>query len=66
MMPRSSERRSQMKINIAPFYHLSMSSLSQVLDRDLSQSVRAEKKRELAAVVEIVLNDVPDHPFANS
>jgi hypothetical protein len=64
-MPRSYVRRSQTKINIAAFYHLSMSSLSQALDRDPSQSVRAEKKREFAAVVEIVLNDVPDHPLAS-
>ena len=59
MMPRSSARRSQTKINIAAFYHLSMSSLSQALDRDPSQSVHAEKKREFAAVVEIVLKGWP-------
>jgi hypothetical protein len=65
MMPRSYARRSQTKINIATFYHLSMSSLSQARDRDPSQSVRAEKKREFAAVMEFVLNDVPDYPLAS-
>ena len=54
MMPHSSARRSQTNINIASFYHLGMSSRSQALDRDPSQSVRAEKKREFAAVMETV------------
>ena len=54
MLPRSSAPRSQTNINIAIFYHLSRSSLSPALDRDPSQSVRAEKKREFAAVMETV------------
>ena len=64
MMPRSYAPRSQTKINIAAFYHLSLSSLKQALDRDPSQSMRAEKKREFAAMMQIVLNDLPDHPLA--
>jgi hypothetical protein len=59
MMPRSYARRSQTKINIAAFYHLFMSSLSQALDRDPSQSVHAKGERELAAVVQVMLKGWP-------
>src|ERR1700694_266760 len=38
--------------------------VSRRLDRDPSQSIRAEKKRDLAAMMEIVLDNVPDNPLA--
>ena len=45
--------------------HLCLSSLEPALAGEIRREpVQAEGERELTAVVEIVLNDVPDHPLA--
>src|SRR5258706_2547742 len=64
MMSRSYVRRSQTKINRAVCSHLSMSSLSQSLDRDPSQSMHAQREGEFTSMMQIVLNEMPDHPLA--
>src|SRR5258706_13519263 len=52
-------------VDIAACYHLSMSSLEEALAGETRrETVHAEGERELAAVVQVVCEHMPDHPGA--
>src|SRR6266571_6242607 len=52
-------------VDITAFYYLSLSSLSQALAGEIRREpVHAEGERELAAVVQVMLQHMPDDPGA--